>query len=69
MVVCVIQFLRITVPNILPAISSYQWLDKRLYVAELYMDVQGRLVLASAWIRGFFRRGFAGAHRAAAGLG
>lgn len=47
---------------------SYQWFDKRLCAAELLMDVRGRIVLMLAWIRGFYHRGFLGAHRAAAGL-
>lgn len=35
---------------------------------ELMMDWQASLVKASAWLRGFYTRGLAGAHDAAAGL-
>jgi len=35
---------------------------------ELMMDWQASLVKSSAWLRGFYSRGLAGAHDAAAGL-
>jgi aarF domain-containing kinase len=35
---------------------------------EIFMDFQAYGVMAKAWVKGLWKRGFAGAHEAAAGL-
>ncbi|RDB16803.1 ABC1 family protein MCP2 [Hypsizygus marmoreus] len=40
----------------------------RLVVVESFMDLQAYGVITKAWIKGLWKRGFKGAHRAAAGL-
>lgn len=39
-----------------------------MVVAETFMDIQAYGVKMKAWIKGLWKRGFAGAHEAAAGL-
>jgi len=39
-----------------------------LRLVEMGMDMQARMIIMRAWLRGWWRSGFAGAHRAAAGL-
>lgn len=47
---------------------SYQIYYNGLRVVEMGMDVQARMVMTSAWLHGWWVRGWAGAERAAAGL-
>lgn len=37
-------------------------------IVEIFMDVQAYGVKTKAWVKGLWKRGFAGAHEAAAGL-
>ncbi|KAF8525042.1 ABC1 family-domain-containing protein [Hysterangium stoloniferum] len=47
---------------------AFQYQYQGLHFVELYMDIEARLVLTTAWVKGLLRRGFKGAQRAAAGL-
>ncbi|KAG6810918.1 hypothetical protein H0H92_009813 [Tricholoma furcatifolium] len=40
----------------------------KLVFAEMYMDFQAYTVITKAWIKGLWKKGFRGAHQAAAGL-
>ena len=47
---------------------KYEKLYKSLVLVETMMDMQAYVRMTLAWVRGFWWKGFEGAHRAAAGL-
>jgi aarF domain-containing kinase len=39
-----------------------------MVIVETFMDLQAYIVKTKAWLKGLWKRGFVGAHQAAAGL-